>query len=156
MAILSKLILLLLLVAVQVEASSSSEIMEFDSESDRNRYSKLISELRCPKCMNTNLAGSDAPISKDLKSKVYNLITQDGMTDEQIIAYMRERYGDFVLYTPRIHMGTILLWFGPLFFFLAALAVFVVVIKNRRESTPKEVDREELAAILNAHTKELD
>ena len=81
MAILSKLILLLLLVAVQVEASSSSEIMEFESESDRNRYSKLISELRCPKCMNTNLAGSDAPISKDLKSKVYNLITQDGMTD---------------------------------------------------------------------------
>ena len=65
MAILSKLILLLLLAAVQVEASSSSEIMDFDSESDRNRYSKLISELRCPKCMNTNLAGSDAPISKD-------------------------------------------------------------------------------------------
>ena len=80
----------------------------------------------------------------------------DWKSNTEILSFMYDRNGDFVLYTPRIHMGTILLWFGPLFFFLAALAVFVVVIKNRRESTPKEVDREELAAILNAHTKELD
>ena len=113
MAILSKLLLLLLLAAVQVEASASSEIMDFDSESDRNRYSKLISELRCPKCMNTNLAGSDAPISKDLRSKVYTLITQDGMTDEQIIAYMRERYGDFVLYDPPLDGAAMIIWLVP-------------------------------------------
>tara|TARA_A100000164_G_C21842203_1_gene740667 strand:- start:565 stop:810 length:246 start_codon:yes stop_codon:yes gene_type:complete len=80
----------------------------------------------------------------------------DGKSDEEVLSFMYDRYGDFVLYTPRIHIGTILLWFGPLLFFLAALAVFVGIIKNRRESTPKEVDREELAAILNAHAKELD
>ena len=94
-------------------------------------------------------------IARDLRREVRRLLL-DGKSDKEILSFMYDRYGDFVLYTPRIHMGTILLWFGPLFFFLAALAVFVGVIKNRRESTPKEVDREELAAILNAHTKELD
>ena len=141
MAILSKLILLLLLAAVQVEASSSSEIMDFDSESDRNRYSKLISELRCPKCMNTNLAGSDAPISKDLRSKVYTLITQDGMTDEQIIAYMRERYGDFVLYDPPLDGAAIIIWLVPMGLVLLAISLLGLALNRIR--TPRKVAKRE-------------
>ena len=146
MAIQSKLILLLLLVAVQVESSSSSEIMEFDSESDRNRYSKLISELRCPKCMNTNLAGSDAPISKDLKSKVYNLITQDGMTDEQIIAYMRERYGDFVLYDPPLDGAAMIIWLVPVGLVLLAISIFGLAF-TRIRTAKNSVLSEELSLI---------
>ena len=136
MAILSKLILLFMLASVQVEASSSSEIMDFESESDRNRYSKLISELRCPKCMNTNLAGSDAPISKDLRSKVYTLITQDGMTDEQIIAYMRERYGDFVLYDPPLDGAAIIIWLVPAGLVLLAISLLGLALSRIR--TPKK------------------
>ena len=152
MAILSKLILLLLLVAVQVEASSSSEIMEFDSESDRNRYSKLISELRCPKCMNTNLAGSDAPISKDLKSKVYNLITQDGMTDEQIIAYMRERYGDFVLYDPPLDGAAMIIWLVPVGLVLLAISILGLAftrIRAAKNSVLSEEKKTEMQALLD-------
>ena len=152
MAILSKLILLLLLVAVQVEASSSSEIMEFDSESDRNRYSKLISELRCPKCMNTNLAGSDAPISKDLKSKVYNLITQDGMTDEQIIAYMRERYGDFVLYDPPLDGAAMIIWLVPVGLVLLAISILGLAltrIRTAKNSVLSEEKKTEMQALLD-------
>ena len=152
MAILSKLILLLLLVAVQVEASPSSEIMEFDSESDRNRYSKLISELRCPKCMNTNLAGSDAPISKDLKSKVYNLITQDGMTDEQIIAYMRERYGDFVLYDPPLDGAAMIIWLVPVGLVLLAISIFGLAftrIRTAKNSVLSEEKKTEMQAFLD-------
>ena len=152
MAILSKLILLLLLVAVQVEASSSSEIMEFDSESDRNRYSKLISELRCPKCMNTNLAGSDAPISKDLKSKVYNLITQDGMTDEQIIAYMRERYGDFVLYDPPLDGAAMIIWLVPVGLVLLAISILGMAftrIHTAKNSVLSEEKKTEMQALLD-------
>lgn len=152
MAILSKLILLFLLVAVQVEASSSSEIMEFDSESDRNRYSKLISELRCPKCMNTNLAGSDAPISKDLKSKVYNLITQDGMTDEQIIAYMRERYGDFVLYDPPLDGAAMIIWLVPVGLVLLAISILGLAftrIRTAKNSVFSEEKKTEMQALLD-------
>ena len=137
MAIPSKLILLLLLAALQVEASSSSEIMDFDSESDRNRYSKLISELRCPKCMNTNLAGSDAPISKDLRYKVYTLITQHGMTDEQIIAYMRERYGDFVLYDPPLDGAAMIIWLVPAGLVLLGISILGLALNGIR--TPKKV-----------------
>ena len=132
MTILSKVILLLMLASVRVEASSSSEIMDFDSESDRNRYSKLISELRCPKCMNTNLAGSDAPISKDLRSKVYTLITQDGMTDQQIIAYMRERYGDFVLYDPPLDGASIVIWLVPVGLVLLAISLLGLALNRVR------------------------
>ena len=152
MAVLSKLILLLLLVAVQVEANSSSEIMEFDSESDRNRYSKLISELRCPKCMNTNLAGSDAPISKDLKSKVYNLITQDGMTDEQIIAYMRERYGDFVLYDPPLDGAAMIIWLVPVGLVLLAISILGLAftrIRAAKNSVLSEEKKTEMQALLD-------
>ena len=152
MAILSKLILLLLLAAVQVEASSSLEIMEFDSESDQNRYSKLISELRCPKCMNTNLAGSDAPISKDLKSKVYNLITQDGMTDEQIIAYMRERYGDFVLYDPPLDGAAMIIWLVPVGLVLLAISILGLAftrIRTAKNSVLSEEKKTEMQALLD-------
>ena len=152
MAILSKLILLLLLVAVQVEASSSSEIMEFDFESDRNRYSKLISELRCPKCMNTNLAGSDAPISKDLRSKVYNLIAQDGMTDEQIIAYMRERYGDFVLYDPPLDGAAMIIWLVPVGLVLLAISILGLAltrIRTAKNSVLSEEKKTEMQALLD-------
>ena len=134
---------------------ASIDAHDFPDEDMQLRHQALIEELRCPQCLNTNLAGSDAMIARDLRREVRRLLL-DGKSNKEILSFMYDRYGDFVLYTPRIHMGTLLLWFGPLFFFLAALVVFVVVIKNRGESTPKEVDREELAAILNAHTKELD
>ena len=129
-----------MLAVVQVEASSSSEIMDFDSESDRNRYSKLISELRCPKCMNTNLAGSDAPISKDLRSKVYTLITQDGMTDEQIIAYMR--YGDFVLYDPPLDGAAMIIWLVPAGLVLLGISILGLALKGIRTSKSVVVSEE--------------
>ena len=139
--------------AVQVEASSSSEIMEFESESDRNRYSKLISELRCPKCMNTNLAGSDAPISKDLRSKVHTLITQDGMTDEQIIAYMRERYGDFVLYEPPLDGAAIIIWLVPVGLVLVAISLLGLAL-NRLRTAKKVVESEEQSTEMQVLLKD--
>ena len=151
MVILSKLILLFLLASVQVEANSSSEIMEFDSESERSRYSKLINELRCPKCMNTNLAGSDAPISKDLRSKVYTLITQDGMTDEQIIAYMRERYGDFVLYDPPLDGAAVIIWLVPVGLVLLAISLLGLALNRIRTAKRLMVSEEqktEMQALL--------
>lgn len=134
---------------------ASIDAHDFPDKQMQLRHQALIGELRCPQCLNTNLAGSDAMIARDLRREVRRLLI-DGKSDNEILSYMYERYGDFVLYTPRLHMGTILLWFGPLLFFLAAILIFLSIIKNRRKSNREEVDREELAAILRAHAKDLD
>ena len=77
------------------------ETYDFDNEVDRNRYHQFVDELRCPKCQNQNLAGSNAPIAKDLRRELHRLL-QDGQTDTQIVDFMVDRYGDFVLYRPRL------------------------------------------------------
>ena len=88
------------------------DVYDFDSVQQEAQYRGLIEELRCPKCQNQNLAGSDAPIAQDLKQKTYDLI-KDGRSDGEIRAYMQERYGDFISYKPPVRPSTWILWFFP-------------------------------------------
>ncbi len=76
------------------------------------RYQKFIEELRCPKCQNQNLAGSNSPISEDLRREIYRLI-DDGKSDTEIVQFMLDRYGDFILYRPRLTSETAILWAAP-------------------------------------------
>jgi len=76
------------------------------------RYYDLIAEFRCPQCLNTNLAGSDAMIAQDLRKTILRLLI-DGKTDAEIETYLYDRYGDFILYEPRLTPRTWLLWLGP-------------------------------------------
>ena len=71
----------------------------FEDEAMQLRYDALIAELRCPQCLNTNLAGSDAMIAQDLRREVYRML-QDGHSDDEILDFMHARYGDFILYSP--------------------------------------------------------
>ena len=105
---------------------------QFNNEAQELRYQALIAELRCPKCQNQNLAGSDAPIAKDLKDRTYQLL-QDGKTDSEIRDYMVERYGDFISYKPPVRGSTYALWFGP---FALLLVVVAVLIWRRKKVTP--------------------
>ena len=88
------------------------DVYDFDSVQQEAQYRGLIEELRCPKCQNQNLAGSDAPIAQDLKQKTYDLI-KEGRSDGEIRAYMQERYGDFISYKPPVRPSTWILWFFP-------------------------------------------
>ncbi len=88
------------------------DVYDFDSVQQEAQYRGLIEELRCPKCQNQNLAGSDAPIAQDLKQKTYNMV-KDGRSDSEIRAYMQERYGDFISYKPPVRPSTWILWFFP-------------------------------------------
>ena len=88
------------------------EVYDFDSMQQEAQYRGLIEELRCPKCQNQNLAGSDAPIAQDLKQKTYDMV-KDGRSDGEIRAYMQERYGDFISYKPPVRPSTWILWFFP-------------------------------------------
>ena len=103
---------LLLLFLLSMSAWAVVDVHTFDTESQRQRYLTLIDELRCPKCQNQNLSGSDADIAADLRRELHRLLLA-GKTDREIITFMVNRYGDFILYRPRLQMNTSLLWFAP-------------------------------------------
>ncbi|MDF1644371.1 MAG: cytochrome c-type biogenesis protein CcmH [Pseudomonadales bacterium] len=107
------------------------EIHEFDDPQTKARFLRLSDELRCPKCQNTNLSGSNAPIAKDLRTQLIRLL-KEGKTDQQIQQYMVDRYGDFVLYRPQFKKGTWPLWFGPLILLLLGLVVTGRIIRGRK------------------------
>ena len=80
---------------VCLSAGAAQTMLEFDSEEQQNRYRALIAELRCMVCQNQNIADSNAALAKDLRGRTYAMI-KDGASDDQIIKFMTDRYGDFV------------------------------------------------------------
>ncbi|HET8709813.1 MAG TPA: cytochrome c-type biogenesis protein [Spongiibacteraceae bacterium] len=116
---------------------------QFDSEAQRERYQHFIEDMRCPKCQNQNLAGSDAPIAQDLRHELQRLL-KDGKSDREITDYMVSRYGEFILYEPPFDKKTAALWLAPIAFVLVGLAVLVSVARRRAatkvatELTPAE------------------
>jgi cytochrome c-type biogenesis protein CcmH len=124
------------------------EAFQFDTPEQEARYRALTEEFRCPKCLNTNLAGSDAPIAADLRGTVHRLILE-GASDQAIRDYLRERYGDFVLYDPPLRAGTVLLWLIPAALLASGIAIVVVMVRRRRGETPIDAtDRARLDALL--------
>lgn len=112
------------------------ETWDFPDPADEARYQAFIDELRCPKCQNQNLSGSDAPIAKDLRRELA-LQIQDGRSDQEILQYMLERYGDFILYRPRFTQQTLALWFGPLALLLVGGGVWWAQLARRRRGALK-------------------
>ena len=100
-------------------------IYEFEDSLQEKRFYSLISEIRCPKCTSGSIASSDAPVSRDLKNKVYELVL-DGSTDQEIKTYVSERFGDFSDYRPALEGSDYLLWFGPFMFLGLMLVIFFI------------------------------
>jgi cytochrome c-type biogenesis protein CcmH len=132
------------------------DIYEFDSASQRERYHQLSEELRCPKCQNQNLAGSDSQIAGDLRHELHRLLL-DGKTDREIKVYMVDRYGEFVLYQPRLQKATLLLWGLPFVLWLVGVVVLGAVVKRRKAKAVEQEDQEVIEQRLSAEEKaELD
>ena len=100
-------------------------VYEFEDSLQEKRFYSLISEIRCPKCTSGSIASSDAPVSRDLKNKGYELVL-DGSTDKEIKTYVSERFGDFSDYRPALEGSNYLLWFGPFIFLALMLAIFFI------------------------------
>ena len=100
-------------------------IYEFEDSLQEKRFYSLISEIRCPKCTSGSIASSDAPVSRDLKNKIYQLVL-DGSTDKEIKTYVSERFGDFSDYRPALEGSNYLLWFGPFIFLGLMLVIFFI------------------------------
>ena len=146
--------LALVLVFVASTGHAGIDTYEFDTNEDRDRYNRFIDELRCPKCKNQNLAGSNAPIAQDLRRELYRLIQED-KNDEAIIEFMVSRYGDFVLYRPPLQKNTYVLWYGPIAMLLLGIVILALII-YRRSKTPNinggltDGEQERLEAFLTA------
>ena len=111
---------------------SQVDTFEFDTEEQQDRFRTLSDELRCPMCQNSSLSGSTGGVAEDLRREVYRMI-MEGMSDSEIIQFMFERYGDFILFRPRLTAGTVFLWFGPLLFlFIGGLFAFGIWRRARK------------------------
>lgn len=105
-----------------------------DDPALEQRVMRLSSELRCLVCQNETLADSRADLAVDLRNQVREQM-RAGKTDDEIKAWLTQRYGDFVLYRPPIKSSTWLLWFGPFVLLVLAGAVFVLYLRRRRVRT---------------------
>lgn len=115
-------------------AYASIETYEFENEADRARYKTLTEEIRCPKCQNQNIADSNAPIAVDLRAEVYRLV-EDGQSNDEIVTYLVDRYGDFVRYRPAINKQTYILWYGPAALLIIGFLTIGVVVWRRKRNT---------------------
>ena len=116
------------------------------------RVQKLSEELRCLVCQNQSLADSHADLAIDLKNQVREKM-QQGASDADVITFMTERYGDFVLYRPPMKATTLLLWFGPGLLLIAGLIALFMRLKRRTQvqadAELSAADRARAAALLN-------
>jgi len=136
-----------------VNSQALVEVYQFDSDQQRQRYQSFVDDLRCPKCQNQNLSGSDSPIASDLRRELHDLL-KNGMSDKEIVDFMVDRYGDYVLYNPRLQPNTWLLWFAPLALLLVGGLVIALIVRRRRnagvpERTPlTKTEQDRLNALL--------
>jgi cytochrome c-type biogenesis protein CcmH len=101
------------------------------------RYQALIREVRCPKCLNESIAESGAPVAADLRREVRRLIGE-GKSDDEVKSFLSARYGEFVLYRPRVAPTTWALWAGPFVFLLIGGFVFWRILVARRGQSMDE------------------
>lgn len=124
-------------------AASPVDTYTFKNEVDKTRYQALVKELRCPKCQNQNLADSNSEIAVDLREQVYAMINQN-KSDGEIVNFMVERYGEFVLYRPAVSPLTYVLWYGPaIFLVIGAIVLFVVLRRKPKEKTQQILSNDE-------------
>ncbi|MDQ1311192.1 MAG: cytochrome c-type biosis protein CcmH [Pseudomonadota bacterium] len=111
----------------------------FDDPVLQERYENINRELRCLVCQNQTIADSNATLAQDLRREVRDMIAA-GQTDAQIREFMIERYGDFVLYRPRMTAGNLLLWAAPVLLLVIGAIVLVRVVRRRAQETDLDAD----------------
>lgn len=143
----------LVLLLISFCSHAAIDIYQFGSPEKEKRFQELAYELRCPKCQNQNLADSNSEIAKDLRTKIQQMLEAD-KSNAEIIDYMVARYGDFVLYAPRVKPQTYLLWYGPALLLLFGLLVIVWIIRHRNKQQTQT--KQQPSSLSNAEAKQLD
>ena len=121
------------------QALAIDEKLAFQDPEMQERYENINRELRCLVCQNQTIADSNATLAQDLRREVRDMIAA-GKTDDEIRDFMIERYGDFVLYRPRMTGTNLLLWAAPVLLLFGGFFVALRVIRNR--AAEADVDSE--------------
>ena len=133
-------LLLALLFTTAIAASAQLRQPESNEPLDpvvEQRLHKLSQELRCLVCQNETLADSRADLAEDLRREIREQI-RAGKSDQEIIAFLTQRYGEFILYRPPVKPKTYLLWFGPFVLLVAGLVILFRYVKRRRDLIPEQ------------------
>jgi cytochrome c-type biogenesis protein CcmH len=131
-----------LALCLNVNAGSIDPI-HFDNAVDEKRYQQLILDIRCPTCQNQAISDSSALIAGDLRRSVADQI-KAGRSDQEIVMFMRERYGDFIYYEPPLNGFSLALWLSPFLMIIIGFFLF----KARINRAPKVVLDEALLSEL--------
>ncbi|MDD1609989.1 MAG: cytochrome c-type biogenesis protein CcmH [Methylococcaceae bacterium] len=127
--------------------ASAVDTYQLTNPEQQAAYNTLVSELRCLVCQNQTIGDSNAELAADLRRQVYEML-QQGKSKDEILQFMTERYGDFVLYKPPFKAKTGLLWLGPVAFLVVGLlTVFLFVRRKKTIPSAKVEDVEKLAAV---------
>lgn len=152
-----------LILAIALLATSSAASLACAAEAvptaqdpvAQSRAVRLSEQLRCLVCQNQTIAESNADLALDLRQQIREQIAQ-GKSDDDIIRYMVNRYGDFVLYKPPFKTTTLLLWLGPALLLAIGVGVLVRVLRARSTTeAPLELtaeQRERAARLLAGET----
>lgn len=136
---------------ILLTCASSYGQQPFESLADpeqQARYAALIQEVRCLTCLNRSIAESDTPLAHDLRREIRELI-EGGASDAQVVSFLTERYGDFVLYRPPLRPRTYALWAAPVLFLGIGAIVFAVVL-TRRLRQPIDDDGDDASEEMGA------
>jgi cytochrome c-type biogenesis protein CcmH len=129
----TRCLLLLLILTLPVCAQVKQAPPDTSDPVLEQRVTALAQQLRCLVCQNETLADSQADLAADLRNQIREQM-KAGKSDKEILAFLTQRYGDFVLYKPPVKPTTYLLWFGPFILLVGGAFILFTYVKRRREA----------------------
>lgn len=126
-------------VLAQAGRQTDATPLVFRDAAEEARFHHLTLQLRCVMCQNQSLADSNAMIAMQLRREVLDLM-REGRSDDQIKAFLVQRYGEFVLYKPRLEASTWLLWAGPALVLVLGGVALAVIVRRRRPAADAAPD----------------
>lgn len=123
--------LLFIFLLIMSGSSYAVDTRQLSDPEQQEAYETLTKELRCLVCQNQTIADSNAELAADLRRQVYEML-QQGKSRQEIIQFMTDRYGDFVLYKPPFKGKTSLLWIAPVVFLLIGLIIVFFFIRRKK------------------------
>lgn len=148
------LLLMMLLLTAAVGVAKEAEPLARDVAVEK-RMVAISEELRCLVCQNESLASSHADLAADLRNQI-RIMIKAGKSDDEIMTFMTDRYGDFVRYRPPLKLKTVLLWFGPFLLLVLAIVGLFRFIRRQNAQAPSAPlsaeDEAQLAQLLGRKT----
>ena len=132
--------------ALLFATAAAQNLYPFHNATQAKRFKGLTGELRCLVCQNETIAASEAPLAADLRQKVYQQILA-GKTDQDILNYMKARYGQFVVFKPAVEPATYVLWYAPIVLLLLGVLVLWLIIRHAKNNKTKALSAAEKAQL---------